>query len=202
MADEPFKVTDPEMLRAFAHPVRQRIMWELGVRDHARATDLARATGIPANSMSFHLRALAKAGLIVEAEQHARDARDRVWTMVHNSLSFEAESGDPGVDGFIGGLVDWARQRLLAGDDTDSGTGLVSAALLTKAEAKELRDEIEKIINRYRKHGADEARRNPDDPERAFQTILYLSGEQGVTTMPVDAAAAEAPVTAHRRAAS
>lgn len=49
---ETFHVQDPAALRAIAHPLRQRILMELAVLGHARAADLARATGEPANSVS------------------------------------------------------------------------------------------------------------------------------------------------------
>ena len=44
-----------------------------------RAADLARELDIPANQASFHLRQLAKYGLVEEDPDAARDKRDRVW---------------------------------------------------------------------------------------------------------------------------
>ena len=44
-----------------------------------RAADVAAALGIPANQASFHLRQLAKFGLVEEDPAAARDKRDRVW---------------------------------------------------------------------------------------------------------------------------
>ena len=44
-----------------------------------RAADIGEALGIPANQASFHLRQLAKYGVIVAAPEAARDKRDRVW---------------------------------------------------------------------------------------------------------------------------
>ena len=49
----------------------------------SRAADLAHDLGIPANQASFHLRQLAKYGLVEEAPELARDRRDRVWRAVH-----------------------------------------------------------------------------------------------------------------------
>src|SRR5262245_57270547 len=46
-----------------------------------RAADLARELGIPANTASFHLRQLAKYGLIEEDPDAGRDRRDRVWRL-------------------------------------------------------------------------------------------------------------------------
>jgi predicted ArsR family transcriptional regulator len=75
-------VHDPRTLRAIAHPVRNRILTELGATGSMRAADLARELGIPANQASFHLRQLAKYGLIEEDPGAGRDKRDRVWRLV------------------------------------------------------------------------------------------------------------------------
>ena len=52
---------------------------ELAATGSMRAADVARELGIPANQASFHLRQLAKYGLVEEAPEAARDKRDRVW---------------------------------------------------------------------------------------------------------------------------
>jgi len=75
-------VHDPRVLRAIAHPVRNRILEELSATGPARAADLAADLGIPANQASFHLRQLAKYGVVEEAPEAARDRRDRVWKVV------------------------------------------------------------------------------------------------------------------------
>lgn len=76
-------VHDPLVLRAIAHPVRTRILNELDAQGSLRAADIARELGIPANQASFHLRSLAKYGLVVEDAAAARDKRDRVWKIAH-----------------------------------------------------------------------------------------------------------------------
>lgn len=68
------------MLKAMSHPLRRRILELMHEGVPRRAADLAEIVDAPANSVSFHLRQLAGAGLIVEAPEHARDRRDRVWT--------------------------------------------------------------------------------------------------------------------------
>ena len=72
---------DPRVLRALAHPVRNRILDELSASGPLRAADVAADLGIPANQASFHLRQLAKYGVIVPAPEAARDKRDRVWKL-------------------------------------------------------------------------------------------------------------------------
>lgn len=83
MIKQSHRVTDVATLRALAHPVRQRILIELSIRRSLRAADLADIIGEPANAISYHLRSLAKAGLLIEAPELARDSRDRVWTVAH-----------------------------------------------------------------------------------------------------------------------
>lgn len=86
------KYDDPRILRAIAHPHRNRILFEMYAAGPLRAADIARRVGIPANRASFHLRQLAKYGLIVEAPEEARDRRDRVWRLVdEDGISFRSE---------------------------------------------------------------------------------------------------------------
>ena len=83
------KYDDPRILRAIAHPARSRILSELHAAGSLRAADVARILDIPANQASFHLRQLAKYGLVVEAPEEARDKRDRVWRMApEDGISF------------------------------------------------------------------------------------------------------------------
>ena len=76
-------ISDMRMLRGLAHPVRNRILEEMASGGAMRATDVAERLAIPANHASFHLRQLAKYGLVEEAPELARDRRDRVWRLVH-----------------------------------------------------------------------------------------------------------------------
>ena len=78
-------IHDPTVLRAIAHPLRNRIMGELTAQGPLRAADLSRELGVPANQASFHLRQLAKYGLVEEAVGEGRDRRDRVWRLVDES---------------------------------------------------------------------------------------------------------------------
>ena len=62
-------------------------------RGSLRAADLARELDIPANQASFHLRQLAKYGLVEEDPAAARDKRDRVWRVVDEG-GFTIEIGE------------------------------------------------------------------------------------------------------------
>src|SRR5689334_702432 len=86
------KYDDPRILRAIAHPARNRILSELWASGSLRAADVARILDIPANQASFHLRQLAKYGLVTEAPEEARDKRDRVWKLASDDgISFRSQ---------------------------------------------------------------------------------------------------------------
>jgi len=94
MSDETKKPGFPDMnfatsamLKAYAHPLRRRIAKVVAAREFARAADIAVDLDVPANTVSFHLRVLADAGLLAEAPEHARDKRDRVWKTNEGSWS-------------------------------------------------------------------------------------------------------------------
>ncbi|MEO6511161.1 MAG: helix-turn-helix domain-containing protein, partial [Nocardioides sp.] len=148
MAREIPKLTDVRMLRGIAHPVRNRILEEMGAGGPMRAADIAGRLGIPANQASFHLRQLAKYGLVSEAPKLARDGRDRVWRVVHESgLSVnleelaDQEGGKAAIRVF---RQAWTAEAHAAIDRADNPTrskdALVAvsthAARLTKAEAQ------------------------------------------------------------------
>lgn len=77
-----------EQLRALAHPLRLDIVERVGRHGTARAADIAADLSVPANSVSYHLRILARGGVIEEAPEAARDRRDRVWKLTQSSFHF------------------------------------------------------------------------------------------------------------------
>ena len=114
---DPQPLSDPRVLRAIAHPVRNRVLDELQASGPARAADIARELGIPANQASFHLRQLAKYGLVEEAPEEARDKRDRVWRAsatggyrVELSKLAEEPGGRAAVEVFRSSKLAWLHQ--------------------------------------------------------------------------------------------
>ncbi|WP_433236055.1 winged helix-turn-helix domain-containing protein [Streptosporangium sp. CA-135522] len=75
---EIFRVTDPRILKAVAHPLRGHLLGLLRIEGPATATELARKVGESSGSTSYHLRELARYGLI-EEDPERRDARERRW---------------------------------------------------------------------------------------------------------------------------
>ncbi|SFS17768.1 Helix-turn-helix domain-containing protein [Microbacterium sp. cf046] len=72
------RISDPERIRALAHPIRLALLDHLSDVDEATATECAEAVGESPASCSFHLRMLEKYGYIERAEQRGREKPWRV----------------------------------------------------------------------------------------------------------------------------
>lgn len=74
-------------MRALAHPARLAVLDYLSKTDDGgTATQLAEVVGLSPSAMSYHLRALAKVGMIEEAPTRG-DGRERVWQSRHKNFS-------------------------------------------------------------------------------------------------------------------
>nr|WP_227467460.1 helix-turn-helix domain-containing protein [Nocardioides lijunqiniae] len=162
-------------MRAIAHPTRNRILGELGAAGPLRAADIARELGIPANRASFHLRQLAKYGLIQEDAAAARDRRDRVWRLsgdgeldVNLGAIEAAPGGKEAARVFRRSVQGWAHHvvdsALTDERDPDTYRSTSEHSLkLTKDEARELSLELGRMVEgwaeRTRSDGAVEDRR-------------------------------------------
>ncbi|MHA7135205.1 helix-turn-helix domain-containing protein [Oerskovia turbata] len=178
-----FRVQDPAALRAIAHPVRQRILSELAALGHARAADLAQAIDEPANSVSFHLRVLAKAGMIAEAPEHARDRRERVWANV--AERYLVDPGEPEVvREIVRPALVWA-ERLFVEANENAGAGqddrmlAINALVLTPQQATEMSQEIADLFERWSNRALTETRNAPDPARRSYQALAVLAPHDG-----------------------
>jgi predicted ArsR family transcriptional regulator len=166
-------IHDPRVLRAIAHPTRGRILDEMYAAGSMRAADVARVLGIPANQASFHLRQLAKYGLIEEAPDEGRDQRDRVWRPTSErgirldlKEMEEAPGGKSAVSVWRRSSTAWAHgvvEAAYAGHrEDDTFRSITDQPIrLTKDEAKELALELDEVLVRWagRTRGGDERRR-------------------------------------------
>jgi len=75
-----------EALRALAHPLRVHIMNELSDFGSMTASGLAERLGESSGATSYHLRQLAKHGIIVEVEGKG-SARERWWKMAPGGVT-------------------------------------------------------------------------------------------------------------------
>lgn len=72
------EIRDPQVMRALAHPARLAILEHLMGGENGTATECAHVCGLSPSATSYHLRALAKVGLVEEAASRG-DGRERVW---------------------------------------------------------------------------------------------------------------------------
>jgi len=86
-------VTDVRALRALAHPLRLAILNHLMTFGQGTATECAEALGSTGSNCSYHLRSLARFGLVEQAE--STDARERPWRSVATGLDLGELAGDP-----------------------------------------------------------------------------------------------------------
>ena len=84
------------MMRALAHPARLAILEHLNTTGEATtATEFAELVGLSPSATSYHLRELAKAGMIQEAPSRG-DGRERVWQSPAGSWGLDMEmDADP-----------------------------------------------------------------------------------------------------------
>ncbi|MEU5941832.1 winged helix-turn-helix domain-containing protein [Micromonospora sp. NPDC047548] len=86
-------ISDPQVMRALAHPARIAIMEHLSPREGgATATECAEIVGLSPSATSYHLRALAKFGLVEQAPSRG-DARERVWRTFSHSWMIDVGQG-------------------------------------------------------------------------------------------------------------
>ena len=188
MAYDPRPMSDPRVLRAIAHPTRGRILDELGATGPMRAADVGEALDIPANQASFHLRQLAKYGVIQPAPEAARDKRDRVWKLADERgfrLDVQGIEKKPGgkaaVSVFRQNKAAWAHRLVDEVWSFKRHKGTFNAIVdqplrLNKDEAAEFMGEVDEVLAKW----ADKTRgRSKDRRTYVFYAMIQPYPEEG-----------------------
>jgi DNA-binding transcriptional ArsR family regulator len=92
-AERRMEVTDGAVLAALAHPLRVALLYQLNALGSRTASQCAQALGETPANCSYHLRQLAKVGLVVRDE--AADGRERPWRSVYTGLDLRPAVDDP-----------------------------------------------------------------------------------------------------------
>lgn len=91
--ENPTRISDPRAMRALAHPARMAILVAMQAGRSGTATEFAELCELSPSATSYHLRALARAGLVEEAPGRG-DGRERIWQAASDLASgFEIRSG-------------------------------------------------------------------------------------------------------------
>lgn len=210
-----------DQLRAMAHPLRMEIVERVGRRGTARAADIAADLGIAANSVSYHLRTLARGGVIVEAPEAARDKRDRVWKLAQIDF-MHAPSHDASVDDdYLSAsaettlvAIDWIRSGWIAEnarrraqhpepEGAQAPAMLFSTPMrLSREQARELFASVQEKLLEYNRLNRDESGADlPGDPDsggraqdvRVLFTVLGERPRDGRDADPGSSAEPSAP---------
>jgi len=159
------ELTDPRALRAVAHPVRLQLVGLLRREGPLTATQAGELIGESPASCSFHLRQLAKWGLVEEAG--GGRGRERPWRATALFTAWPNVARDPeqaAASGLLSQVVaeryfeqvmQWLQRR---GDDPvewqEAATFGDRMLYLTSDELAELGREIEALLERYHERTA------------------------------------------------
>lgn len=170
-----------EQIKALTHPLRLRLMDLLRSGRELTATEAAELTGESVASCSFHLRQLAKFGVVEQAE---RRGRQKPWRARDVSLVLDAEGGDR--DDLISAMA--AARALLhqslaslerfmaAAPDEDPewvrSSHLHSAGYwMTREEYAALADDVQALVDR------DAEGRTPGSAPEGARFVRFLSAQ-------------------------
>jgi DNA-binding transcriptional ArsR family regulator len=104
-------LTDARTMRALAHPVRIALLEALTLEGAKTATEVGELIGESPTTCSFHLRQLARYGLVEEAG--GGKGRARPWKASSLGFSFASSHDDPERDVAANALVHLLRERQL-----------------------------------------------------------------------------------------
>jgi DNA-binding transcriptional ArsR family regulator len=164
------RILDAGALRALAHPLRFQLV-ELLAEGPSTASALGRRVGESSGSTSYHLRQLAKEGLIEEAPELG-NARDRWWRVVRGGWTLEGfdvleaeETRDDAqmvleevLRARFQRLRRWHREAPRWGDAwVHSTVEMTGRFQLTREELAALTEELVAVVDRYRDLQADRA---------------------------------------------
>lgn len=180
-----FEITDPQALRALAHPVRLAILDHLQRHGPATATQLSPHVGATPSVVSWHLRHLASFGLITDWDG-ATSKRERWWQAVARGFRFNLPDDAEGQDaarqlrGEMFARYAEAPQQWLThveprlDPEWRQQAGVANTRFLVTAdELRELADAIEGLLAPYVRRAADQA----PEGARGVRLLRYVLPE-------------------------
>jgi DNA-binding transcriptional ArsR family regulator len=153
-----FEITDPQALRALAHPVRLAILERLQLHGPATATQLSPHVGATPSVVSWHLRHLATYGLVKDWDG-AASKRERWWQASARGFRFslpeeaEGQSAARQLQGEMFAQYAELPQKWLLNDEPQLDakwrrlSGMANTrVLVTAEELREIEGAIEKLL--------------------------------------------------------
>lgn len=178
-----FRSSDPEALRALAHPLRLELLDLLDEVGEATATLAAERTSQTVANCSFHLRTLAKYGLVEACEQRGKE---KPWRLTHRNRDLRPDPDDHDsvrAAGALGGLTvlresERAAAYLRSMDAAEPELVSASAVITshfwaTPAELIELSEKINALINDFSDRAGDDDLRPEGARTARFLAAIY-----------------------------
>jgi predicted ArsR family transcriptional regulator len=177
------ELTDPRALRAVAHPIRLELLGLLRRSGPLTATQAAARIGESPASCSFHLRQLAKYGLVEEAG--GGRGRERPWRATASFTRWPAVSGGEEsedaaamlsrvvIERYFEQAIEWLeRSRTEPSEWTELGDTSDRVLYVTQEELEELNERLEALLDPFTERLEDPSTRPPD--ARAVNLIRLL----------------------------
>jgi predicted transcriptional regulator len=183
-------LTDPRAIRAVAHPVRMALLEAIEQSESKTitATQASELLGESPANCAFHLRTLAKYGLVEEAG--GGRGRERPWRAKYRTLEIKAPWTDPesrlAVEAvttvWIDRWLDRAKVRLrrvlgFPAEWQEAAIASQRTVYLTATEAVQLASDMHALWDRYRDRDDDPALRPPGSLRFELLAFGYPVGE-------------------------
>lgn len=171
-----FDLTDPRAIKAIAHPARWRIVEELYTGRTLTATEAGALVGLSGSAMSYHLRTLARYGLVEQGE--STDGRERPWQRTARSLNMSEARHTPLLRPLLATILN-SLQRMAdtSLDGDENALALTRGRLrMTDEQARELDRRVLELIKDF--ENTDELPTGPGAPPvRDFYWIRGLPSD-------------------------
>jgi DNA-binding transcriptional ArsR family regulator len=178
------RISDPRVMRALAHPARIEIVEYLNsTGEVVTATECARLVGLSPSATSYHLRELAKFGLVEQAPSRG-DGRERVWRSTSAHVRIEGADDAPETRAAERALVDLYLDRdaqrlgewLDRHDEEpiewqEASQIMGNSLLMTAGELKALNEKVRELVEPYQMRAR---RASPPDGAREVR-VDYIA---------------------------
>ncbi|WP_328521609.1 ArsR family transcriptional regulator [Kribbella sp. NBC_00359] len=177
-----FEITDPQAMRALAHPVRLAALSYLQKNGPATATQLSEHVGASPSVTSWHLRHLATFGLVVDGPPPSgSDRRQRWWNAVARGFRYAMPDTPEGTEAgrllrtemmneALESAQHWIAETepVLDPEWSRLGGSANTLLVLTPAEAEAVESAIEQLLAPYVQ------RRDAGDTPADARPVRYL----------------------------
>jgi DNA-binding transcriptional ArsR family regulator len=177
-----FEITDPQAMRALAHPVRLAALSYLQGHSPATATQLSEHVGASPSVTSWHLRHLAGFGLVQDGPPPSgSDKRQRWWYATSHGFRYEMPDTPEGAEAarllrteMMNQALEAAQQWLVETEpDLDPAWSRLAGSanttlVVTTAEAEAIEAAIEQLLAPYVQ------RRDAGDIPAGARAVRYL----------------------------